>query len=54
MSVNSELGGDSSSNLSDISDASGTRTDGKILTRSYCLMNIASFNYLFLSIYIYT
>lgn len=29
MSVNSELGGDSSSNLSDISDTSGTKTDGK-------------------------
>lgn len=29
MSVNSELGGDSSSNLSDISDTSATKTDGE-------------------------
>lgn len=29
MSVNSEIGGDSSSNLSDLSDTSGTKTDGK-------------------------
>lgn len=31
MSVNSEIGGDSSSNLSDLSDTSGTKTDGKLI-----------------------